>query len=329
MSKNVELLLNNDYKESFSNDSEDENEQKEIDIEDIETEDQKKNRISLENALKSNNFTHSFEKIESKIASFCSKIQILQDYNLCLGSKLDNKQKGEDIEKIILETGDEISETFNLIEIVKNFEYDDRNKKIHNIQLANNLEDNCNSYNEKFHNLVNDIKKQNLNLINQARNSIRFSNVSNFSCDLKLNTPKKNKSDNSSDKKILNRIEIKKKQNNAINKATRKIERSISKRLTLNKINTNDIDKDDSLENFNIDDNFKKNNELIISESKEYSTNYLTKKSSTDFHDMENKVFIALEGQQQSFIKRHWLIILIIIVFILIAIYYIVILKQK
>ncbi len=111
MSKNVELNLNLDYKESLSLNSDEENSQNYLDSE---TEIQKKDRLSLENALKSNNYEHAFEKINSKITSFCSKIQTLQDYSLCLGSKLDNKQKSEDIEKIILETGDEISETFNL-----------------------------------------------------------------------------------------------------------------------------------------------------------------------------------------------------------------------
>ena len=327
MSKHVELNLNPDYKESFNIDSDEDNVQKDLDSE---TESQKKNRLSLEKDLKSNNFANAFEKINSKITSFCSKIKILQDYSLCLGSKLENKQKGEDIEKIILETGDEISETFELIEIVKNFEYGDKYKKIQNNQLANDLEDKCNIYNETFNNLVNDIKKQNLNLINLARNSIRYSNVSDFSCDLHLDniSPKKNNNNNFSDKKYLDTIEIKRKQNNAIHKATKKIERSLSKRLSM--VRTNN--KDDSLENFNIDDNSKKFNEILNTENsdnKDNSAKYLSKKSSTIFHDMENKVFIALEGQQQSFIRRHWMIIFIIIIIVLILIYYTAYRKQK
>ena len=335
MSKNVELNLNLDYKESFSLNSDEENSQNYLDSE---TEIQKKDRLSLENALKSNNYEHAFEKINSKITSFCSKIQTLQDYSLCLGSKLDNKQKSEDIEKIILETGDEISETFNLIEIIKNFEYKDRNTKIQNIKLANNLEDKCNTYNEKFNNLVNEIKKQNLNLINQVRNSIRYSNLSDFSYDLNFDniSPKKNSLSNNNEKKYLDKIEMKRKQNNAIHKATKKIERSLSRRFTSNKLinnddnDNNDKDKDNSLENINIDNtnNSKKNSETLNIQSNNNSSSFLTKKSSTIFHDMEKKVFIALEGEQQSFIRKYWLIILIIIL-ILILIYYILVYQKK
>ena len=118
MSKNVELYLNVDNKESFSIEANNSDSDDKI----LETEEEKKARISLENALRSNNNEHVFEKINANISSFCSKLKILQDYSLCLGSKLNNKQKVEDIEKIILETGDEISEAFALIEIIKNFE---------------------------------------------------------------------------------------------------------------------------------------------------------------------------------------------------------------
>lgn len=321
MSKNVELYLNNDKKESFSDKS---NDSLTKDVEELETEEEKKNRISIQNALKYNNYTHAFEIINSKIASFCSKIKILQDYSLCLGSKLDNKQKGEDIDKIILETGDEISETFNLIEIIKNFEFKDRNQKIQNMKQANNLEDICNKYKEKFDILINEIKNQNLNLITQARNTIRNSNLSDFSGDIYLDnlSPKKhdNSKDFSNEKKYLMDIEMKKKQNNAINKAARKMEHSMSRRLTSVKINTEVENDNNSLENFNIDYSYKKNNESPSGDSKEFSGRLLVKNSTSD---LEKKVFIALEGQNQSFIKRYWFIILIFTIVFLVVIYYI------
>ena len=325
MSKNIELYLNTDKNESFSLESNDSNTKE---VEEIETEEEKKNRISVQNSLKYNNSAHAFEIINSKITSFCSNIQILQDYSLTLGSKLDNKQKGEDIEKIIIETGDEISETFILIEIVKNFEYNDRNQKIQNIKQANNLEDKCNKYKEKFDNLINEIKKQNLNLIRQARNSIRYSNFSDFSGEIYLDneTPKKNTHNNSnelnSEKKYLMNIEMKKKQNNAINKAARKMERSLSRRLTATRMTNEAENENNSLENFNIDENLKKNNESPSGGSKDYSNTILSKKSSTILHDMEKKVFIALEGQNQSFIRKYWIFILIFIILILLILYY-------
>ena len=324
MSKNLELYLHSDNKESFSIESNDSN-SKEFDLE---TEEEKKNRISLENALKSKNYEHAFEKIDSKITSFCSKIQILQDYSLCLGSKLDNKQKGEDIEKIIIETGDEISETFNLIEIVKNFEYEDRNQKIQNMKQANTLEDKCNNYKEKFDNLINEIKKQNLNLIRQARNSIRYSNFSDFSGEIHLGneTPKKNNNNNvefNNEKNILMNIEMKKKQNNAINKAAKKMEHSLSIRQTAIRMTTQNENDNNSLENFNIDENFKKNNESHNEDNRDFSNRMIRKKSSTVLRNMEKEVFNALEGQKQSCIRKYWIFILIFIVLFLLIIYYI------
>ena len=330
MSKNVELYLNLDNKESFSIESNHSDSNDKI----LETEEEKRARISLQNALKSNNNDHVFDKINSKISSFCSKLKILQDYSLCLGSKLDNKQKGEDIEKIILECGDEISEAFDLIEIVKNFEYNNNSQKIQNIKQANSLEDKCNIYKEKFENITNDIKKQNLNLINQVRNSKRFSYASDFSGDIHLNneSPQKNNNNQNnnypeldSDRNISESIETKKKQNEAIKKAAKKMERSLSRRLTFAKMNTNNIENnndDDSVEIFNINNNYKKMNELQENESKDLTNSNLNKTDSTLFHDMEKRVYIALEGQNQSFIKKYWILIIIFLVFILLMLYF-------
>ena len=328
MSKNVELYLNVDNKESFSVES---NHSDSNDNE-FETEEEKKDRISIQNALKSKNYERVFEKINSKISSFCSKLKILQDYSLCLGSKLDNKQKGEDIEKIILETGDEISQTFDLIEIVKNYKFNDKNQKIQNIKQANSLEDKCNTYKEKFDNLTNEIKKQNLNLIKQARNTKRYSNFSDFSGEIHLDndSPKKNNNDQNnsfdydSDKNILESIELKKKQNEAINKIARKMERSLSRRQTIAKLNSKENnDDDDGMEIFNIDINYKKMNEEKGGDSKDLSNANSSKKDSTIFHDIEKRVYIALEGQNQSFIKKYWIFILIFIFIIILVLYFV------
>jgi hypothetical protein len=330
MSNNVELYLKVDNKESFSNES---NNSDSNDNE-FETEEEKKNKISIQNALKSKNNERVFEIINSKISSFCSKLKILQDYSLCLGSKLDNKQKGEDIEKIILETGDEISQAFDLIEIVKNFDYNDKKQKIQNIQQANSLEDKCKTYKEKFDNLTNEIKKQNLNLIKQARNTRRFSNFSDFSGEIHLDndSPKKKNSEQNnsieyeSDKNIVENIEVKKKQNKAIKKIARKMERSLSRRQTMAKLNSNATENnndDDGMEIFNIDINYKKMNELKEGDSKDFSNVSLSKKDSTIFHDMEKRVYIALEGQNQSFIKKYWIFILIFIFIIILVLYFV------
>ena len=231
-----------------------------------------------------------------------------------------------------METGDEISQTFDLIEIVKNYKFNDKNQKIQNIKQANSLEDKCNTYKEKFDNLTNEIKKQNLNLIKQARNTKRYSNFSDFSGEIHLgnDSPKKNNNDQNnpfdydSDKNILESIELKKKQNEAINKIARKMERSLSRRQTIAKLNSKENnDDDDGMEIFNIDINYKKMNEEKGGDSKDLSNANLSKKDSTIFHDMEKRVYIALEGQNQSFIKKYWIFILIFIFIIILVLYFV------
>ena len=347
MSKNQELILKSDNSNSFSSHSDDSQLQKETDIE---TEAEIKNRLSLQKALATNNNTRAFEKINTNISAFCSNIQLLQDYSLCLGSKLDNKEKGSEIDKIILNTADEIAETFNLIEIIKNFEYNDRNQKIQNITKANRLEDECNKYKKIFDDLTDKIKKQNLNLIKQARSSYRYSNYSDFSGEIHLNNDEPvHNTGFQNGKEFLDGIEMKRKQNDAIYKATKKIERSLSRRntLTFNIKSNNDNDNNNKeegnvMEIFNIECNHKKNDlqtNLLpnnnIKEKKTFEDNkYITKNSNQSrtskvFHEMEDKVFLALEGPRQNFIRRHWIIFLITLILIILLMYYIIIYKKK
>ena len=357
MDKNVELFLNSDRSESFSEKSE----QSDKKNNELETESEKKIRLSLEKALSSNNYSHAFEKINKNISSFCSSIQLLQDYNLCLGSKLDNIEKGANIDKIILKTADEISETFNLIEIIKNFEYNDRNQKIQNITKANKLEDECNKYKKIFDDLTDKIKQKNINLIKQARSSLRYSNYSDFSGEIHLNDEENNNNNNvgfQNGKEFLDGIEMKRKQNDAIYKAAQKIKKTISKRSMAN-IMTIDVDNDNDsninhMETFNVEYNqnkmnnnqnnssltdFNNQNKLLINNNTSVDDNYDNKyininrytssRSSRAFHDMEDKVFIALEGQRQNCIRRHWILSLITIIFIISVLYYLFFYKKK
>ena len=341
MSKNYELvskLDNNDNNEAFSIKSSD-NDNIDNDNEINETEEETKNRLSLEKALKLNNNEHAFEKINKNISNFCSKIRLLQDYSLCLGSNHDSKEKGAEIEKIILETADNIAETFNFIEIIKNFEYNDRNQKIKNITKANSVEDKCNKYKKTFDDLTDKIKQQNLNLIKQARNSLRYSNLSDFSGEIHLNDEQTTiYTGFENGKEFLDGIEMKRKQNNAIYKAAKKIERSLSRRNTIKslKINFDNNNKDDNnMEIFNIKYNDKKNdleNHLLPVNINQEKNNYednnrilSMSRASKVFHDMEDKVYIALEGPQHNFFRRHWLIsLLILIILIIILIYYLI-----
>ncbi len=337
-----EIILKSDISDSFSSKSD----SKEIKDMDFETEEEKKIRLSLEKALESNNNIHAFEKINTNISSFCSNIQHLQEYSLYLGSKQDNKEKGSEIDKTIIETADKIAETFTLIEIIKNFDYKDRNQKIQNITKANRLEDECNKYKKIFDDLTDKIKQQNINLIKQARNSVRYSNFSDFSND---DQPVNNNNINigfQNGKEFLDGIEMKKKQNDAINKAAKKIERSLSRRntMTMNiKINENNENQGNNMELFNIEYN-KKNelqNNLLLNNTTSFEKNIgdeskytritrgLSTRNSKMYHEMEDKVFIALEGKRQNCLRRHWIISLIIIILIIALLYYVFFFKKN
>ena len=331
MEKIQDISLYSDITDGFHSDNSQEN--------DIETEAEIKNRLSLENALRTNNYTHAFDKINKNISAFCSNIQQLQDYSLCLGSKLDNKEKGLEIDKIILSTADEIAETFKLIEIIKNFEYKDRNQKIQNITKANRLEEECNKYEKTFDDLTDKIKKQNLNLIKQARTSYKhYSNFSDFSGEIHLNN------DTPADpigfqngKEFLDGIEMKRKQNDAIHKATRKIKQSLSKKNVM--VYNIKNDEEIGMETFDVKNNNKKNDDDLhghLLENNNNNTNdkhnnevkkYLNmnpslSRTSKAFQDMEYKVFIALEGPRQNIIRRHWIISLFAIFLIIIILYF-------
>ena len=335
--------MNSENKDSFSEKSES-SQQKETDFE---TESEKKNRLSLKNALISENYSYAFEKLNNNISYFCTNIQILLDYNLYLGSKLDNTEKGEEIDKIILKTADCISETFNLIEIIKNFEYSDRNQKIQNITKANQLEDECNKYKKFFDDLIDKINQKNINLIKQARSSFRYSNHSDFSLELHLSDEEPtNDIRFKNGKEFLYDIEMKKKQIDAIYLASQKIQRT-KNRISLSKINIYNYDKDfknesyKNIETFNVDYNIKKNdfqknlilnknnqNKITLNNNNTYdNADYqyiniknISRTNSKIFHDMEDKVFLALEGQRQNFFRRHWIISSIILILIIIYI---------
>lgn len=341
MSKEKEFIFKFHHSESFSDHS-DNSLQKYIFFE---TEKEKENRLSLQKALESHNYSRAFEKINKNISSFCSNIQILQDYNLYLGSKQDNKDKGSEIEKIILEAADQIAETFILIDIVKNYEYPDKNQKIENITKANSLEEECNNYKKVFNDLTEKIKQQNINMINQAKTSMRYSDISDFSGEIHLeDVLSENNNSFQNGKEFLEGIEMKKKQNDAIKKAAKKIENSLSRKNTLsnNKKNNNDyINNEDKMEIFNIDYHKKKNDleKNLLSNNNIRnnieSNNYInmdsddSKRTSKIFHEMEDKVFLALEGQRQNFLRRHWLISLIILIMVIVLIFFLLFSKEK
>ena len=83
------------------------------------------------------------------------------------------------------------------------------------------------------------------------------------------------------------------------------------KNLILNK-NTQDKITINNTNNYNTDDNKYININMNLSRT-----------TSKIFHDMEDKVFLALKGQRQNFIRRHWIISSIILLLIIIILCYV------
>lgn len=121
---------------------------------------------------------------------------------------------------------------------------------------------------------------------------------------------------------------------------------------------TIDVDKDNDsntnhMETFNVEYNTKKNNnqnnslltdynnhnKLLINNNTSVDDNYDNKyinlnrysssRNSKAFHDMEDKVFIALEGQRQNCIRRHWILSLITFIVIISILYYLFYYKKE
>ena len=188
---------------------------------------------------------------------------------------------------------------------------------------------------------------------------MRYSNYSDFSGEIHLNDEENNNNNAGfqNGKEFLDGIEMKRKQNDAIYKAAQKIRKTISKRSTAN-IMTIDVDKDNDsnanhMETFNVEYNTKKNNnqnnslltdynnhnKLLINNNTSVDDNYDNKyinlnrysssRNSKAFHDMEDKVFIALEGQRQNCIRRHWILSLITFIVIISILYYLFYYKKE
>ena len=80
--------------------------------------------------------------------------------------------KNKKIDCLIIEIGDLISETFDLLKLY--FKYNKKNEKIENITEVNSLEDKCNSLNKQFEDITNKIKKQNLKYNSNCKKFISY-----------------------------------------------------------------------------------------------------------------------------------------------------------
>lgn len=135
------------------------------------------NRASLKNALIKGDFERAKEKVKDNLTLINSNIRDLQEYLFKIGSKKDNKNLMDKCDKNILTTGNIFNETYILIKDFSEHKFNNRNEKIENIKKIKQFEETCTKYHEKFNEITNKIKRQDITLIESARNSIRMSTV--------------------------------------------------------------------------------------------------------------------------------------------------------
>lgn len=250
-------------------------------------------RNSIQKHLLMNDYEKCFDKIKNNIGTFKSEIEKLKEiYN-------DNNNNTKEIENLITNIGDGISETFYLLDDIKNFEYKSRNEKIQNIQRANDLEDQCNKYKDNFLNLSYRIKTHNNKIL--KRNTF-----SDFSIDVENMNSYKDPLVNvkfKTGKEFLD--QNLQKHNNALDIANNKIELSISR--TSFHSNNNSRNNSKKLSNDSIDINI--NNNLHF------------RRDTGTFLKMEAEVKKALEGGNHSFFSKHWKFILFVLIVIIILLY--------
>ncbi len=86
-------------------------------------------RTSLKKSLISKNYSYAFDKIKNNITKFCENLQKLQDILQKLSNNNNNNNLYDEnkINTIILETSNLLSETFDLINDIKEYNYDNKN----------------------------------------------------------------------------------------------------------------------------------------------------------------------------------------------------------
>jgi hypothetical protein len=132
-------------------------------------------RASLRKALIKGDFERAKEKITDNLLLVNSNIRELQEYLFKIGSKRDNKSLMEKAEKNILTTGNIFTQTYTLIKDFSEHKFNNKGEKIENVKKIKAFEEQCNKYHDKFNEIVNNIKRQDIKLIESARNSIRMS----------------------------------------------------------------------------------------------------------------------------------------------------------
>ena len=98
----------------------------------------------------------------------------IREYSLKIGSKQENNQATEESNELIESTTKYIIDSMNYLSDIKNFEYSSNIQKKENIEKANSLEITVQKKKNILQKLVDNIKNQGQEYINNARNSLRI-----------------------------------------------------------------------------------------------------------------------------------------------------------
>ena len=131
-------------------------------------------RRSLNNALSKGDYIRAFEKVNENIKIIDSNMAQIREYSLKIGSKQENNQATEESNELIESTTKYIIDSMNYLSDIKNFEYSSNIQKKENIEKANSLEVTVQKKKNILQKLIDNIKNQGQEFINNARNSLRI-----------------------------------------------------------------------------------------------------------------------------------------------------------
>ena len=131
-------------------------------------------RRSLNMALTKGDYIRAFEKVNENLKIIDSNISQLREYSLKIGSKKENSQTTEESNELIENTTNYIKDTMNYLSDIKNFDYSSNIQKNENINKAKYLENSVQIKKNTLQKLINNIKNQGQEYINNARNSLRI-----------------------------------------------------------------------------------------------------------------------------------------------------------
>ena len=149
-------------------------------------------RLSLKNALLKGDYIRAFEKVNENIKIIDSNIAQIREYSLKIGSKQENKTTTEESNELIENTTNYIIDTMNYLSDIKNFNYSSNIQKKENINKAKYFENGVQIKKNTLQKLINNIKNQGQEFINNARKSLRIIEERNSLDNKEINLEKEN-----------------------------------------------------------------------------------------------------------------------------------------